>query len=484
MKYLIFGIVFFLASFNVQAQVSKESELFIELKILDSVFFERSFNQCDFTYLEEHIAADLKFYHDQVGVANRQSFFESIQQNICNGSGPKPIRKLVDGSLSVFPLYNNGELYGAIQTGVHQFYLREEGKEDVFTSSAKFTTVWLLENDTWLISEVLSYDHQETPAKPSTVPLKQLLEENQVPALGIGIIENGVLNQIEVYGTLDKQTAAPYNTLFKVASLTKPIFALTVLKLIDKGLLELDEPLHKYWIDPDVQADERHLQLTPKLVLTHQTGFPNWRYMTDSKQLAFQFDPGTQYQYSGEGFEYLRKAIENKLGKSIETLADEFIFQPSGMTDTHFWWDSSVDASRYAQNFDETGTQLETVKYYEANAAANLLTTVEDYGRFLTYVINGAELSESLFTTMQTPQVELKTNNYFGLGWEIFTEFGTDEIALVHSGKDPGVSTLAVIFPKSKNGYLIFMNGDNMFKIYEQLLKYRLYLGNELWNRQ
>ncbi len=206
--------------------------------------------------------------------------------------------------------------------------------------------------------------------------------------------------------------------------------------------------------------------------------------MTESNKLAFQFDPGTKYQYSGEGFEYLRKAIETKLGKSIEELVKELLFDPLNMSDTHFWWDAEMDETRYAQNFNENGENIETVKYYEANAAANLLTTVEDYGKFLEYIINGTGLSENLYQEMIKRQVKLKENDFFGLGWEILTGFNNDEFALLHTGKDPGVSTLAICFPKSKNAYLIFLNGDNVDKIYEELLTNRLYLGSEVWNKK
>lgn len=484
-KQIFFSVAFLaLSIFSVKAQTDKNSDLFIELKKQDSIFFERGFNKCDLDYLESRITEDLKFYHDQSGFQDKNAFFENTQKFICSDSEKKPIRKVDTNSLEVFPLYNNGELYGAIQKGIHHFYLRENGKEDLWTSTAKFTHIWILDNEIWKLSEVLSYYHQDPFVENSTNDIEKLLNDNNVPALGIGIIENGKLTKVEVYGTLDKQTTAPYNTIFKVASLTKPIFALTTLKLIDKGLLDLDEPLYKYWIDPDINNDKRNKKLTPKLILTHQTGFPNWRYMTESNKLTFQFDPGTKYQYSGEGFEYLRKAIENKLGKSIEELAKELLFDPLKMSDTHFWWYSEMDETRYAQNFNENGEKIETVKYYEANAAANLLTTVEDYGKFLEYIINGAELSGNLYQEMIKHQVELKENDFFGLGWEILTDFNNDEYALLHTGKDPGVSTLAIWFPKSKNGYLIFLNGDNVDKIYEELLTKRLYLGNELWNKR
>lgn len=124
---------------TVSAQTDKTSPLFLELKQQDSLFFERSFNQCDIAYLESRMARDLKFYHDQSGFQDRTKFFENIKQYICAPSTKKPIRKVDANSLEVFPLYNNGKLYGAIQMGVHHFYSREQGKDDVHTSTAKFT---------------------------------------------------------------------------------------------------------------------------------------------------------------------------------------------------------------------------------------------------------------------------------------------------------------------------------------------------------
>ncbi|GAB2766095.1 serine hydrolase [Salinimicrobium soli] len=483
---ILLSVVFLIAGIlNSYTQVDKNSELFRTMKLQDSIFFERSFNQCELDYLEKHITSDLEFYHDKGGYQDRESFLKNTRENICSGNGPKPIRKVDVNSLEVFPLYENGKLYAALQKGVHHFYLRENGKEDIQTGTARFTHVWRLENGNWKMAEVLSYDHTPpAPTKTAAEEIKQLLKENGVPAMGLGVIENGKLTNVEVYGTLDKKTPAPYNTIFRVASLTKPIVAVTALKLIDKGMLDLDEPLYKYWTDPDLKNDERHKLLTPRIVLTHQTGFANWRYLQENNKLAFEFDPGTKYQYSGEGFEYLKRAMEKKFGMGIEELAREQVFVPAGMKDTRFWWDKTMDETRYAQNFDEKGEMISLKKYYNASAAANLLTTVEDYGKFLSYVVNGAGLSEEVFQEMLEHQVQLKENDYFGLGWEILTGFSNDEYALIHTGGESGVRTLAVLFPQSKNGYLIFLNGEKADDIYSELLTNRLYLGEELWSRR
>ena len=143
------------------AQVPKDSELFRTLKTQDSLFFERSFNQCDTNYLKSAVHPDLVFYHDQGGIQDRQVFLERVKHNLCSDPNNKPIRKVEVESLEVFPMYDKNVLYGVIQTGNHNFYRRQPGKQDVHTSKAKFIHLYLLINGKWLLKEVLSFDHQD-----------------------------------------------------------------------------------------------------------------------------------------------------------------------------------------------------------------------------------------------------------------------------------------------------------------------------------
>lgn len=157
-------LLLYFFSFIGVAQAQEKSTLFQELKAQDSIFFERGFNRCDLDYLEKQVADNLRFYHDQGGIQNKTKFLESTANNICGSGNKKPIRKVSPESLEVFPLYTDGKLYGAIQTGIHYFYIREKDKKDLWTSTAKFTHVWILEKERWILTEVLSYDHQsETP---------------------------------------------------------------------------------------------------------------------------------------------------------------------------------------------------------------------------------------------------------------------------------------------------------------------------------
>lgn len=474
-KQLRISILFFLVFIgNFNAQIDKKSALFLELKKQDSLFFERGFNQCDLVYLEKTIDNQLKFYHDNGGFQNKKIFLERMKQNVCSNPNQKPTRKVIESSLEVFPLYNDGVLYGAIQSGDHQFYTREKNKEDVLGGRAKFTSVWLKKNNSWLMSDVLSYDHKPSNEQNNTDEIEQLLKENNIPTLGLGVIENGKLTQIKVYGTLDGKTNASYNSLFNVASLTKPVTAMTVLKLISEGKWNLDEPLYKYWTDPDVAKDPRHKKLTTRMILTHQSGFPNWRWQSKDNKLSYDFEPGTKYQYSGEGFEYLRKAIEKKFNKSLEQLAKELVFNPLKMNETSYVWNEK-NIDKIVVGYDKNGKAYDIVKNKTNNAADDLTTTVEDYGKFLVAVMNNTLLTPEVFNTMKTQQSVIKKNKGFGLGFEVYN-LGNNEIALSHGGSDDGVRTQFFLLPKTKQSLVIFTNSDEGYKIYEPLIK--KYLGD------
>ena len=474
-RFTISIFILFLFFGNLEAQIEKNSPLFLELKKQDSIFFDRGFNNCDIAYLEKTIDNNLKFYHDNGGFQDKKLFLERTKQNLCSNPNQKPIRKVIESSLKVFPLYDNGNLYGAIQTGEHQFFTREKNKEDVLGGQAKFTSVWTKKDGNWIMSDVLSYDHGDPNKSKITDNLQQLLKDNNIPTLGLGVIENGKLTEIKVYGTLDGKTTAPYNSLFNVASLTKPVTAMTVLRLVSLGKWDLDEPLDKYWIDPDIAKDPRHKKLTTRMILTHQTGFPNWRWQKIDKKLSFEFDPGTKYQYSGEGFEYLRKAIENKFHKSLEDLGKEMIFQPLEMSDTSYIWNEKKDSQRIVVGYDKNGKQYDIVKNTKANAADDLITSVEDYSKFLVSVMNNEFLSETVFEDLKTKQIKTKENKFFGLGFEIY-DLGNNEIALSHGGADKGVNTIAFILPKTKQGLVIFTNVDDGYKVYESIINH--YLGD------
>lgn len=158
-------------------QIAKDSELFKTLKVNDSLLFNIGFNTCDISKFEKFIADDLEFYHDKSGVTNsKQKFIQSIKNGICSPNNTVTVRRtLVTGSLTVFPLYDNGSLYGAIQTGEHTFEeLAKDGSKSQ-GSIAKFTHLWIKENENWKIKRVLSYNHKsQLNTEETTVIIKDL----------------------------------------------------------------------------------------------------------------------------------------------------------------------------------------------------------------------------------------------------------------------------------------------------------------------
>ncbi len=480
MKKIFTILTVLLTTFSAFAQVDINSDLYKTILSKDSLLFDVGFNHCDIKQFETLLSDNLKFYHDKDGVSDKAKFIVDLKNGICNSQANRQVKRfLVKESTELFPLYKNGVLYGAVQNGEHQFSEKPESVGGI----AKFTNVWQLENNEWKLTTSFSFDHKPLENKRTTEKsifdndnaIEKWLKENKVPTLGLGIIENGKLQQVKVVGEITKGVSAPYNTIFNVASLTKPITSMVALKLVSLGKWNLDEPIYKYWTDPDIANDTRNKKLTTRLILSHQTGFPNWRWVNENKKLNFQFEPGTKYQYSGEGMEYLRKALEKKFNKSLQILANELIFQPLKMTDTRYVWDKNVDTPRLAIGYDKDGKAYETVMNKTPNAADDLLTTVEDYGNFLVSVMNGDGLSKKVFEEMTTNQVASTKGKHFGLGLEIY-DLGNGQIALSHGGADNGVQTLFVIFPLTKNGLLIFTNSDTGVTLFETLLKH--YLGD------
>jgi len=303
---------------------------------------------------------------------------------------------------------------------------------------------------------------------PDSTTIISMMKDKNVPVLGIAYIEDGQVKQAGVYGTLDNGMPAPITTIFNVASITKTITAMVTMRLVEQGKWDLDEPICHYWTDPDVKDDARSKRLTTRHILTHQTGFPNWRRMTATGKLEFEFEPGTKFQYSGEGMEYLRHALEQKFHCTLDKLADSLIFGPLQMTNTHLLWNDSM-LGDFAVAHDSSGIALAINKNNEASAADLLKTTVTDYSRFMIWIMNGAGLTGDLYTQLTSPLSKIKDNKYMGLGWAVYTGLPGDEVGMSHSGHDEGVHTIAIILPGSKRGLLIFTNSDNGWQLYNDL---------------
>src|SRR5687768_1423596 len=157
--------------------------------------------------------------------------------------------------------------------------------------------------------------------------ISRLMRDGEVPGLSIVVIQRGQIAWQHAYGVNDR-------TVFEAASLGKPVFAHAVMKLVDRGVLSLDVPLHQYM--PEPVSDERMKTITARMVLTHRTGFQN--EVMPGQTLTLQFTPGERFGYSGAGFLYLERVVEHLTGKELPLLMQQLVFKPLGMRDSGYVW--------------------------------------------------------------------------------------------------------------------------------------------------
>lgn len=165
-----FGLFLLSWTATAKAQVTDTSALYKNVIALDSQLFELGFNQCKLDTVATLTDENLEFFHDKSGMQNRAEFLVALKKNVCGNPEGKPVRTLVAGSTKIFPLENNGVVYGAVQHGVHRFHLKGTDLSKAGYTVAKFTHVWLMKDDKWTLKNAISYDHQQKFEKvPSNI---------------------------------------------------------------------------------------------------------------------------------------------------------------------------------------------------------------------------------------------------------------------------------------------------------------------------
>jgi len=295
----------------------------------------------------------------------------------------------------------------------------------------------------------------------------RLLADKRIASVSIARIEDGRLSFVAAWGEASPGVPATPATLYNIASMTKPLSAEVVLRLVARGEVSLDESMAKHWIDPDLADDLRRDLLTPRIALSHRTGFPNWRDGT----LRFERAPGEAFGYSGEGFEYMARFVEKKTGTPFETLAERLVFTPSGMTETAYtrrpWFEG-----RIAVPHDSDGTSLAPQIATRYIASDDVFSTPRDYARFLIGLIERQGVDAATAAERARIQTDRRAELCappreatcpgevgFGLDWESFLLDGRRY--LMHTGMDEGTFTLGYVSPDAREGTVIFTNSRN-----------------------
>lgn len=320
----------------------------------------------------------------------------------------------------------------------------------------------------------------QEPSFATLIP--ELMARANVPGLSIALIEDGKITWVGSFGVKNTKTGDKVDdhTVFQAASLSKVVFAYGVLKLVDEGKLDLDTPLSKY-VPDYVQNDYRVNAITARLVLTHRTGFPNWR--PDGQPLVIHFKPGDRFSYSGEGFVYLQRAVEKITGMALDTWMRQTVFGPLQMADSSYLWQPKYEAwaasghsatSKPDEQFKPSANGSPINGGGGPSAASSLLTTARDYATFAIAVMNGTGLKQATSRAMLTPQsqVDAGCSNCIGrpitkpselIGWGLGV--GIEQTAhgpfFWHWGDNGDFKAFMAGSPGSRRGVVIFTNSSN-----------------------
>mgnify|MGYP000900559546 FL=1 len=320
----------------------------------------------------------------------------------------------------------------------------------------------------------------------------QLMNDLKVPGVSICLIQNKKIAWSKYFGISDAslKTKVTDKTMFEACSMSKPVFAYLVIKLVEQGKLELDKPLYDYLPEKFVSQDEDYpKQITARMILSHTSGMPNWRKGSEENEspLPIYFKPGTKFNYSGEGIYYLQRVVEHITNESLESFAKRILFDKLGLESTSFVWTEKFN-SQISTGHNEEGICNERKKYLHSNAAYTLYTTPDEYAKFLIELVNPKDqkdfsLFDSIRKEMLTHQIRVDTRDaidrpgrnlglqgFRGLGWIIDSTITGDVV--YHSGANQtGFRCYSQFSPKDGSGIVIMTNGENGSELWQRLIK-------------
>ena len=327
--------------------------------------------------------------------------------------------------------------------------------------------------------------------------IEQMMEKADVAGLSCAILNDSQIVYQKAFGYRNKDDGSRNDeqTLFSAASFSKPVFAYLVMLLAEEKVIDLDKPLYEYLDKPlyeypayaDLKGDDRYQQITARMVLSHSTGFPNWRFLTQDGKLSILFPPGSRHSYSGEGIALLQMIVESVTGRDLEALAQEKIFQPFGMTRSSYIWQPQFETN-YASPHDEFGRPRgENIQRAKPDAAGSMVTTASDYARFLMGILNAKGQRKATVDEMLRPQIAINYKRMFGpdalnttddnqdihlawgLGWGRFdTPYGR---AFFHTGHSFGWQNYTVTYIDKGIGIVMLSNSDNFESVAEEIAK-------------
>jgi CubicO group peptidase (beta-lactamase class C family) len=265
--------------------------------------------------------------------------------------------------------------------------------------------------------------------------VSKIMTHTHANGMAIAVIDHGNIGYVHAYGIRNANgDPLTTDTVMYGASLTKTVFAYTVMQLVDQGKLnldtpikdDLDNPLPSYGPDPvfpdkhgpykDLADDSRWEKITPRMCLTHSTGFNNFWFIEPDQKLHIHFEPGARFNYSGEGFILLQFIIEHGrkaqgLGLDVGELTNA-IFDRLGMTRTSLVWRDAF-AGNLADGWNDQGQLQQLDRRKKVRVAGSMDTTISDLPKFVAVLVRGDGLSAASRAEMTKPLLHLTTVHQF-----------------------------------------------------------------------
>ncbi|MEL6824015.1 MAG: serine hydrolase domain-containing protein, partial [Calditrichota bacterium] len=303
-----------------------------------------------------------------------------------------------------------------------------------------------------------------------------------IPGASIALIKKNEIVYYNRFGVENALTQVPLGekTVFQAASVTKAVFAFMILRLVEKKVLTLDEPLYNYLPFENIAHDPGYKKMTARHVLSHQTGLSNWAFggpggYASGQKTDLKFEPGTDYGYSGEGFEYLGRVVEKLTGKDLNQLLKEEVIEALNIPPLYFNDDGSLHQAR---GHYPNGTPTYFGPPTTPGVAHSMLTEAWSFAHFVRALSQKQGLPSRVYDALHQPIIKaggfdspenLYSNLSLSLGFFVRdTPFGK---AIGHGGNNGDFQADFLLYTEKNMGYVVFVNDNTGHKLAHQLNK-------------
>lgn len=295
--------------------------------------------------------------------------------------------------------------------------------------------------------------------------VNKMMDEMGVPGMSLAVIDNNEIVYYNGFGvTMKGRGEVDNETVFDGCSLSKTLLLYTVMQLVDEGKLDLDKPIHEYQPMPLLEHDPRYKSITSRMILSHSSGLENWRDHNDESVLEIVADPGTKFVYSGEGYNYLSKVVEDILGQSYEEYTADRVIDPLGLKNTYLKYKMSEDTvQQWTPSNTAIGHSVSGLRFIHGNTTVNPASgnhfTAEDYAKLVLAFFNRDRMSEARVEDMLDPKVSINNSQvFYAPGFEVIKVGG--DVIISHGGDKDGFKNLMFYSPQKKSGFVFMANID------------------------